>query len=345
MKKIKMKLLRLKARLSLYRVDIFLLILDVVLWFMFPKVLIWVNLGLLVLYLAFLAYKWWSTSQVGKVLKNNNVHIFGFRRTGKDLTTQNYIKWRFASKFKKIVKREKLLPQDYKTYFNKYPLYLSLTDYGYGGKVVDIKEFELRNKISGKYVTYDDFINGYPIQCDKKAEYEGLDLIISEAQLGLPNTEHNTLDKRYPWLPVFIALAGHLYNMNIIINSQEFERPWIKIRNQQDFYVRAIKTFPYRKGFIARISPYLPFFRKYLITKVRIYEQRASAENNILPFNAKTIITESGKDVMLTSGQATKEQFIATNGVIRDYYLFTKIADIRYDTRVYHQTIFGYPIN
>ena len=71
-------------------------------------------------------------------------------------------------------------------------------------------------------VPYNDFKTPTKIMSfeknDKKLKhYEGLDLLLSEAQLSLPNTEHNILDKKYPWLPVFIALAGHLYNMNIII--------------------------------------------------------------------------------------------------------------------------------
>lgn len=288
-------------------------------------------------------YFTYTRRKVGSYLKNNNVHLFGFRRKGKDLTIQNYIAWRFAKTYKKIIKKKKLDSQaEINAYFNKNPLYLSLYDYGYGCKVVNLKEFELKNN-DGSLVSYADFINGKPITAKKIKDYEGLDLIIGEAQLGLPNTEHNMLDKKYPWLPVFIALSGHLYNMNIIINSQELQRPWVKLRKQQDIYMRAIKTIPINKTFFKKVVPYLPFFRKYLYTKVRVYEEIQSAENNTLPFKAVGVVNEAGKTVYLTSGQATKEQFEATNGVIKDYYIATPYSCIRYDTRVHHETVFGFP--
>ena len=285
----------------------------------------------------------YTRRKVGSYLKNNNVHLFGFRRKGKDLTIQNYIAWRFAKTYRKIIKKNKLdTAEKINDYFTANPLYLSLYNYGYGCKVVSLKEFELKNN-DGSLVSYADFINGKPITAKKIKDYEGLDLIIGEAQLGLPNTEHNMLDKKYPWLPVFIALSGHLYNMNIIINSQELQRPWVKLRKQQDIYMRAIKTIPVNKTFFKKIVPYLPFFRKYLYTKVRVYEEIQSAENNILPFKAVGVVNEVGKTVYLTSGQATKEQFDATNGLIRDYYIATPYSCIKYDTRVHHETVFGFP--
>ena len=342
MKKLKLHFKRLRSWFKYHALDITIIGLIIVLTLSYFNVMFWIDLGLLVIYLIFRIYIYYVQSKVSKYLGRNNVHVFGYRRSGKDLTLQNYVEKRYGKKYKKIIKKNNLKTEKeiYK-YFKKHPLYLSLTNYGYGCKVVDIKEFELIDKKTGKYITYVDFINGNKVRAKKLKHYEGLDLILSEAQLSLPNTEHNILDKKYPWLPVFIALAGHLYNMNIIINSQEFNRPWVKLRNQQDLYIRSLKTIPYRKGFVARIVPYIPILRKYLITKIRIYEDKESAENNILPFNAKSIITDSTKDVIMSNAQATKEQFIATNGLIKEYWLFTKYEIIVYDSREYHKRIFG----
>lgn len=341
MKKLKLSFRKKLKRVRYYFVDIILYFILAILTLSFAKVMLWVDLALLVIYLIFTFYRLYTRSKIGSLMKNNNVHIFGYRRSGKDLATQNYIQWRFSKKYKKICRKLAKNGQDHISYFQNNPLYLSLTDYGYGGLVVDLKEFELIDVTTNKYITYDDFINGNSVLSRKNDKFEGLDLILSEAQLSLPNTEHNTLDKKYPWLPVFIALAGHLYNMNIIINSQEFERPWVKIRNQQDLYMRCLKTFPQRKGFISRVRPYIPFFRKYLITRVRVYETRESATTNKLAFDGKSLLTDISKDAYLTAGQSTKEVYEATNGKIREYYLFTNIDIIKYDTREYHQRIFG----
>lgn len=336
------RLKKLLNKLKYYTIDILFFGVLIVLSFMYSKVLLWVWLVLGIVALIYHLYFAYTKSKVGSYLKNNNVHMFGYRRKGKDLAIQSYIIWRFKKRYDKIIKKHKLKNEvEIKDYFNANPLYLSLYDYGYGCKIVDIKEFELKHE-NGKYVTYDDFIQGKPITAKKLNHYEGLDLILGEAQLGLPNTEHNTLDKYYPWLPVFIALSGHLYNMNIIINSQEYSRVWIKLRGQQDTYMRAIKTLPVNKTWFSRIYKYLPFFRKNLYTKVRVFEEQQSAENNTLPFKAIGAVNEVGKNVYLTSGQATKEQFEATNGVIVDYWIKTKRKDIAYDTRVFHEKIFGY---
>lgn len=328
-------------KLKYYIIDIAFYALMVILTFMYPKVMPWVWLVWAVMLIIYFVYFIYTKSRVGSYLKNNNVHMFGYRRKGKDLAIQSYIIWRFKKQYERIIKKHSLkTDSEIKEYFNSDPLYLTLYDYGYGGKIVDIKEFELKHE-NGSFVTYNDFIQGKPITAKKLKHYEGLDLILGEAQLGLPNTEHNILDKYYPWLPVFIALSGHLYNMNIIINSQEYSRVWIKLRGQQDTYMRAVKTLPVNKTFFSRIYKYIPFFRNNLYTKVRIFEEQQSAENNTLPFKAVGAVNEAGKTVYLTSGQATKEQFEATNGVITDYWIKTKRKDIAYDTRVFHERIFN----
>lgn len=275
-------------------------------------------------------------------LKDFNLLIFGYRRSGKDLSTQKFIAMRYGRKYKKICKKMKfksLLEEE--IYFEDNPLYLTLYNYGYGGKVVSINEFELLNKETGQHVSYKEFIEGATILCDKKTQYEGLDFFLGEAHLSLPNTEHNTLDKVYKWLPVFISLSGHLYNMNVIINSQEFGRSWVKIRNQQDRYVKTLKTFPRGRSWIARNRRFFPFINKNIYTRLRIYEEYQSADNNVLPFKGASITTEATKPLYLTAGQATKEQYNAMNGRIIDIWIKTPLEVIKYDSRFFHVRIFN----
>lgn len=327
--------------LKYHILDIIIVCSLIVLNFAYPNVLIWVDLVIGVLVLIFVIWQLFTKwSFYGKVRKSS-VHFFGHKGTGKDMTIQSYISYRFKHKYLRILKRKKLKNEkDINAYFHKHPLYLSTINYGFGCRIVSIDEFTLFNKKSGKVLTYQDFIDNVPIRCKKFPLYEGLDLILPEAQLYLPNTEFNTLDKKYPWLPVFIALSRHLYNMNILINSQEYIRPWVKIRGQQDFYVRALCTYGSGR-FMRLISPYLPFFRSHLIVKVRTFEEQKSAENNMLPFEGKGAINEISKNAYISSGQATKEVYEASNGVIRDVYLLVKKKDIVYDSRYFHKVIFG----
>lgn len=341
MKKFSIRLKKGFLWLKYHIFDILLVGSLIVLTFAYPNVVIWVDLAIVALILIFVIWQLYTKwSFYGKVRKSS-VHFFGHKGTGKDMTIQGYIVNRFKKKYLRIIKRKKLKDdKQIKSYFHKHPLYLSTIDYGYGCRIVSVDEFTLFNKKTNKVLTYQDFIDNVPIRCKKLPLYEGLDLILPEAQLYLPNTEFNILDKKYPWLPVFIALSRHLYNMNILINSQEYVRPWVKIRGQQDFYVRALCTIGSGR-FMRIISPYLPIMRNYLIVKVRTFEEQKSAENNMLPFEAKGALNEITKGAYITSGQATKEVYEASNGVIRNVYLFVKKKDIVYDSRYFHKVIFG----
>lgn len=311
-------------------------------------------LALIALY--FIIKFWWNNSKVSKDFSLYNIHIWGAKRRGKDLTTQLAIKRRFKrtydKRLKQFIKRiktwHKMSDNQQLNAINKHfyrnPLYLSNVNYGYGGLVIDIKELEIINKKSGLPVKYSDIVDGSykDMEFEKIHKYEGLDFFLSDVQTGLPNTEHNQLDKLYPWLPVFFALSGQLYNMLIIINSQEFERPWIKLRGQQDKYYRAIKTIPFNKSFVQKyIWNEIPILKNYIFIKVRAYTELQSAQQNILPFNAMGLVNEGSKHLVLTAGQATKEQFEATYGEIKERTICINKKHIRYDSRIFHKYFYG----
>ncbi|CAA41651.1 unnamed protein product [Acholeplasma phage MV-L51] len=168
-------------------------------------------------------------------------------------------------------------------------------------------------------------------------KYEGLDLFLSDVQTALPKQTSFT-----HWLPVFFGLAGQLYNMLIIINSQEFERPWVKLRGQQDKYYRAIKTTPFNKSFIQKyVWNEIPILKNYIFIKIRSYSELQSAQQNVLPFNAIGLINEGSKHLVLTAGQATKEQFEATYGEIKERTIVINKKHIMYDSRIFHKYFYG----
>ncbi len=320
---------------------------------------IWVLIGYFGLRLLISLYFWFNNNFIKKIMTLYNTHIFGYRRKGKDLVMQLVIIKRFANKDRKVRKKVKKylkstgytkeyirenIEEEVKLYYQDKPHYLSNIDYGYGAKVIDLDELTLIDKKSKKVLDYNDILTGTykDMDIEKRKDFEGLDLYVSDAQLYLPNTEHNKLDKLYPSFPVFFSLAGQLYNMNITVNTQEYERLWVKLRGQQDAYVRALKTIPTNKSILQKIWCYLPILKNYLFIKIRYFEEQKSAENNMLPFHGLNIVGETGKPIYLSSGTAIKEQFEATYGKIKHKLLVIRIKDIKYDSRIFHELLFGY---
>lgn len=266
-----------------------------------------------------------NTAEIIGIMDSYSVHIWGFKKTGKDLLTQIYI----YNKHKK----------------NKSKVnYLSVNvDYGYGCKKIDFQELKIYTKDNGenKEATYQDFIDNKNLYFAYQEEYEGKRLIVSDVGIYLPNTEHNYLDKKYPSLPIFFAISEHLYNMPIITNSQELTRPWVKLRNMSDFYIKALHTVPKHHSVLKKIWKYLPILRHYLFLKIRLYDKIESAENGILPFKDVSILKNGllGRPLTLTPGQATKEQFKAEHGTIKEMTVYIPIKAIKYDSRYFKSLI------
>ena len=323
---------------------------------LYTQVMGFITLIIALIALYYILKFWWNNLQVTKDFTLYNIHIYGAKRRGKDLTTQMTIYRRFHKKYNKRIKQLKKRIKNWHqmsyerqqqaiwVHFYRKPLYISNVDYGYGGLVVDIKDLEIINKKTGQPVKYSDIVDGSyrDMKFQKNHKYEGLDFFLSDVQTALPNTEHNQLDKLYPWLPVFFALAGQLYNMLIIINSQEFERPWVKLRGQQDKYYRAIKTTPFNKSFIQKyVWNEIPILKNYIFIKIRSYSELQSAQQNVLPFNAIGLVNEGSKHLVLTAGQATKEQFEATYGEIKERTIVINKKHIKYDSRIFHKYFYG----
>ena len=157
--------------------------------------------------------------------------------------------------------------------------------------------------------------NVIPVQ--KKLE-EKVDYFLSDGGIYLPSQYTSYLDKQYKSLPITYALSRHLAEMNIHINTQALGRPWNKLREQADTYIRCVKTFK---------------VLGFLITKMYAYDKYESAQSNLLPFKASGLSSKQKK--------ALKEQFRATNGIIRTCYIVQFKRRIKYDTRALHEVIYG----
>jgi len=255
---------------------------------------------------------------VNKLRYYSNI-IFGFKRRGKDLLLQLYV----ILRFKKIHKKN---PDKIN--------YVGNIDYGYGFKKVEMKDLLLTPN------TYNNLIMNDVKLIIKSDELESLDLIYSDGGIFLPSTEDMVLNKLYPSFPIFYALSGQLYNMNITLNTQALDRLWKKIREQQDCYIRAICTIPLHKSVLSKIWKNIPFLRKYIFIKLRYYESYKSAEAGRVPFS-KLATLDIENPLYTSNARALKKQYESEHGVIKDLTVVIKIADIRYDTRYFHELFFG----
>ena len=135
----------------------------------------------------------------------------------------------------------------------------------------------------------------------------------------MPSQFQAELCKKYPSLPVTYALSRHLGKMNIHANTQNLNRLWDKLREQADGYFIMRKTI--NLGLI-------------FIQKMTYYEDYNRALHNLRPFHSNKLLSSK-------ENKALAEQYRATNGIIMNLFIVQRKYKIKYDTREFHNTIYG----
>lgn len=213
--------------------------------------------------------------------------------------------------------------------------YFSNIDMGYGYEYILLKDYI--QSIGDNTII--DAINGSIKIVDKVHKFEKVPVLFDDTTVYIPNFMDSELKKKYPSLPLTLAINRHLYDSYMIITSQTFNRPYKIARElQTDYFIKALKTSGW--GWLWSSIPILRLFVK---VKYRYYETEESAQNNVLPFKAVGGVNELMKPVYLTSGQSTKEVFEATHGVIYESNAWIKKKNIKYDTRAFHKVFYGVP--
>lgn len=109
-----------------------------------------------------------------------------------------------------------------------------------------------------------------------------------------------------------------MYNSCIFANCQWLGQLWKALREQADSYIKC-------KGVIK-----LPFV---LVVSFTYYDKFSSADLDLLPMQKKTFESKESK--------ANREQFEATNGRIENGLIILRKKSIKYDTRAFHEILFG----
>ena len=195
----------------------------------------------------------------------------------------------------------------------KKPCYANIP---YNEKLCEVKQIK---DFSVSPNTYENFLND-DIQIIDKTLEENKDYYISDGGIVLPSQYQGQLVKNYPSLPIFYALSRHLTNSNIHINTQNLTRVWDKLREQADGYFKTISSIK---------------FAGLIFTRFVYYDEYESAKNNLLPYKRR--IFAKAESV------ANLEEFESVHGRVEEFIICQRIKNIKYDTRAYHNIIYGVP--
>ena len=181
-------------------------------------------------------------------------------------------------------------------------------------------------------------VEGKQVIVKKNDSWEGVPYLLDDSAVYLPNYLDNVLKIIYPSMSLMIPIQRHLYDSWTCVNVQSIERMYKILRElQTDGYIKALSTSG--KGYIWKR---LPFVRKYFFVRWRYHENLDSALNNVLPIEKMGLLNRTADPLYTTSAEAMRKVYEGQFGVIHDGFIWIKKKHIYYDTRVFHETLFGY---
>lgn len=193
--------------------------------------------------------------------------------------------------------------------------YISNTDYNIKGKT--FIRLNLNKFMTGN--TYIDFINNtikpyiYPYR-------DGIDIYISDCGVYFPCQYNNELNRQYKEFPTFMALSRHLGDCYVHTNCQALTRVWDKIREQSSRFILC-------KG--AKV-----LFKRIVVMKVRVYENRESAEMEVQPFRSTFTMNKDKRERQFQE----KTAYLNQHGKITTHFLIFKNKS-NYNTRMFKELL------
>ena len=234
--------------------------------------------------------------RIQRLFEDGSVNVCGKRGSGKDMLTSN------------VVVRRKL------PYVSTVPYDNNL-----------YRPFDY-SKIDLNGATYKDLINGrcsgyvYPYP-DKT------DIYLSDCGVFFPSQYCGELNRDYPELSTFVALSRQLGDCSVHFNSQAPQRPWDKLREQAETYIRC------RWCKVLTIGKL-----KLVFQKITIYDKFQSCVDKVEPCRI-TVPLLGSKEVKLNAKMHI-DKFTNTYGKITSHLLiYRHISD--YDTRYFKTLLKG----
>lgn len=180
-------------------------------------------------------------SKIVKMFLSGNVCVCGLRGSGKDVLMGNVIARRHVP-------------------------YVSNLDYtnGDGFQKLDFSRIDVGKNTWENLLRDDPYYYEFPYK-------EGSDIYISDVGIYLPSQYCSELNRKYPYLPTYMALSRQVSHNNFHINVQSLNRAWDKIREQSDLYIRCRWVFKP----LAKIG--------IIFQKVTIYDKYDSCVQRVEP--------------------------------------------------------------
>lgn len=194
--------------------------------------------------------------------------------------------------------------------------YLSTNEFFHKGEIViDVKDINVNPNTPIKA------LNGIfeKVKDGWHPDWEGSPVFIDDAGVYLPNYLDYELKKAYPSLPLAYALWRHCYDAPIHINSQDPQRVWKLLREQQEMWILA-------RG-VTRVGP-------LLFIRATIYDKESSAISRLSPMKS-FFFNKFNK--------AELNKFDAENGMIKDILVCCLSFNHKYDSRYFLPRLYDLP--
>lgn len=248
-------------------------------------IIVFIVLGLLAIWVLFTVIKCCLGRAYLKKIKEDSLIVFGKKGKGKTLL------------FSEMTRMDK-------------KGFLSNTDFKRKkGTIINPGE------ITVKPNTWESVLNGDYCKIEKK-EWESKPVYLDDAGIFFPNFADSLLKRSYPSMPIAFAVWRHLYNAPIHINSQDVNRVWKMLKEQQNGAIQCRKT--------VRIGPFAFIHCTY-------YSHLESAAKELLPMK-ETIFNKYNK--------AELNLYNANNGIIKDFVIFAPTWRNKYDSRYFKSKFF-----
>lgn len=222
-----------------------------------------------------------------KLFKNGNVCVTGLRGTGKDMLIAN------------VVCRRNQLYISNVNYNDKLHIEFVPNQFDCGKNSFD-------NFITGKLHKY---VFPFP---------DGVDIYISDVGVYYPSQYCNELNKKYPYVPIFVALSRQLGDCNVHFNVQNLNRAWDKLREQSDIYISCKWCHV--------------LFGKLVIQRVIIYDLYDSCVRRVKPFSVRLPLLASRE--LRMSYELERDRYEQNYGKVQSGLLIY-FNRSNYDTRVF----------
>lgn len=147
--------------------------------------------------------------------------------------------------------------------------------------------------------------------------WEGSPVFIDDAGIYLPNYLDTQLKKAYPSLPLAYAVWRHCYDAPIHINSQDPQRVWKLLREQQEMWILA-------RG-VHKIGP-------FLFVHGTIYDKETSAIQRLSPMKMS---------MFNKFNRAELNKFDAENGMIKDFTVCCLTFHHKYNSRYFMERLYN----